>query len=261
MSVVAIGSLHGSPGATTLAIALAGHAATSGSSALVVEADPDGGTMAARLDLRLQPSFTDLAGAARSGIEPEHIWRFAQSLGGGLGAIIAHPSPDQMVAALRASGGHVGSSLPALEATVTVDLGRLRPSSPSLALAAGASRTVIVVRPELAEIMAVLHRVDALRSTGPLGLVLVGETPYGRRQVAEVTGLEVLGVVPDDAKAVRADPYAVGRARRATWPAAIAELCETLELGGAAPAQPPAVAVEPATTEDHGAARIEVEAI
>ena len=64
MTVIAVGSVHGSPGATTLALDLARLCARSpGREVLLIEADPDGGCLAARLDLAVKPgpvSYTHL---------------------------------------------------------------------------------------------------------------------------------------------------------------------------------------------------------
>ena len=62
---MAVGSISGSPGATSLAIDLA-RTCAGATPALLVEVDPDGGRLAARLDLPLRPGLTELAGAARS---------------------------------------------------------------------------------------------------------------------------------------------------------------------------------------------------
>jgi hypothetical protein len=62
---VAVVSVHGSPGTTTVARTLAAALGRPDRPCLLVEADPDGGVLAARHELRLQPSLTELVG--RSG--------------------------------------------------------------------------------------------------------------------------------------------------------------------------------------------------
>ena len=68
MSVVAIVGAKHSPGATTLAVALAS-AAPVDQRALVVEADPAGGDIAARAGMSLDPGLLTLAAAGRRGVD------------------------------------------------------------------------------------------------------------------------------------------------------------------------------------------------
>ncbi len=227
---IVVASLHGAPGASTLACALAGRVAADGRQTLLVEADPDGGVLAARLGLKLQPSLTDLAGAARSGIDPAGIWQFTQPLGRTLHVVVAHPCAEQTTAALRAAGAHLARALGELDDAVVIDVGRLRPGSPLMAVLEAADRVVIVVRPVLPQIMSVLHGVDWLVGRARLGLVLVGAKPYSPRQVSDVTGIEVLGSVVDDAVAVDADPFASSTKRRDAWSVGIAGLVDRLGL-------------------------------
>ena len=73
----------GSPGATTLALGLGSVWERPGRSAVVVEADPDGGVVAARLGLGHHPCLTELAVRARSGARTELVWDAAQVRPGG----------------------------------------------------------------------------------------------------------------------------------------------------------------------------------
>jgi MinD-like ATPase involved in chromosome partitioning or flagellar assembly len=193
MVVVAVASLRGSPGATSLALDLARLA---GSTSLLIEADPDGGCLAARLGLAARPGVTELAGAARTGIDPADLARFAQTSLHGVTVIVSHPAAEQVQAALRAAGAHVAAALRAVDGAVVVDVGRLRPGSPSLVLAEMAHAAVIVSPNSVDAIAAVVHRREILSRLPDVHLVLDSATPYRPSEIAANIGWPVWGVIP-----------------------------------------------------------------
>lgn len=193
MTVIAVGSIHGPCSTSTLALDLARMCA---GGALLIEADPDGGCLAARLDLAVRPGLTELAGAARGGIAADDLWRFAQPVGGGVGVIVAHPAAEQVNAALRAAVHHVGAALPRLGIDAVIDLGRLRPGSPALGFAALADRTIVLVDNCIESVIAVSHRTTLLTGLGDPLVVLGAAKPYGDTEVAQCCGQPVWGVIP-----------------------------------------------------------------
>lgn len=193
MSVIAIGSVHGAPGATTLALDLARLRAVD---SLVIEADPDGGSLAARLDLAVRPGLIELAGAARTGIAGDDLWRFAQPAPGGIAVIVAHPAAEQVQAALRAAVHHVGTALQTLDGDVLIDLGRLRPGSPALGFAALADTTVVVATNSVESVVGIHHRRQLLSGLGDVRLVLDHDSPYATAEIERTTGQAVWGSVP-----------------------------------------------------------------
>ena len=66
MTLVVVGSVAGSPGATRLAIGLAAAWPDAGRRRVVVEADPDGGRLGAELGVGVEPGLMALALAART---------------------------------------------------------------------------------------------------------------------------------------------------------------------------------------------------
>lgn len=209
MTLIAVGSVHGSPGTTTLALDLARLCArTPGCEVLLVEADPDGGCLAARLDLAVKPGMTELAGAARVAISTDDLWSYAQPTDLGVAVIVAHPAAEQVQAALRAAVNHVGAALRDAAGPVIVDVGRLRPGSPALALAALADRTLIVSANSVEAVVSLHHRAQLLRSVGDPLVVLSAATPYSSDEVAAACGQEVWGTVGRDT-------HRAGRRRRA----------------------------------------------
>jgi MinD-like ATPase involved in chromosome partitioning or flagellar assembly len=210
MSLIAVGSVRGAPGATTLAVALAAVWDRAGHAPFLVEADPDGGVLAARFGLGHHPSLTELGVRARSNLDLDDVWASAQALpaprsGDGVPVVVAHPSADQCQATLRSVGGRLGGLLDSLAThDVIVDVGRLRPGSPALALVEAATVVLVVLRPRLEDIDAVGQRITALNEGGHARLVVVGERPYPATDVAAALGVGVIGVIADDARSAAA---------------------------------------------------------
>jgi len=204
VSLIAVGSLRGAPGVTTLAVALATVWHRRGRVPLILEADPDGGVLAARFGLGHHPSLTDLGVRARAGLQPDDLWEAAQSLPGGVPVVVAHPSADQCQAALRTVGSRLAAVLDDLRHDVIADLGRLRPGTPSLALAEAADVVLLVLRPRLEDVAVAAQRITALNQGGRVRLVLVGERPYPAAEVAAALGVPVLGVIADDVRSATA---------------------------------------------------------
>jgi MinD-like ATPase involved in chromosome partitioning or flagellar assembly len=213
VALLAVGSNRGSPGCTVTALALATAWSGERTEPLVVEADPDGGVLAARAGLGIKPGLIELCGRARLTLTQEDVWSFAQELPGGLPVLVGHPAPEACHAALRAAGPRLAECLAALpERDAIVDVGRLRPGSPASAIVERADVLVVVARPTVEEISTVNHRAAALRDAGAV-LVLIGERPYPPGEVAAAIGLPVVGVLADDVRGARS--LATGASRRA----------------------------------------------
>lgn len=255
MPLIGFASLHGAPGTSTLALAVAHHwASHTGRAALFVEADPDGGVLAARHGLSLQPGLTELAGAARLGLAPAELARFIQSMSSGVPAIVAHPAAEQTSAALRTAAAHLATTLAEVpNADAVIDLGRLRPNSPAMALAAACDSVVLTVRCAAEDLVTLLTRLPAIERIVPVELALVGRAPYPVDEVRRTSGIESIHLVPLDESAVRSDPVGA-RGRRSGWSRAVSGLTAALarqidddrlsgDHGGLLPAEDLATAV------------------
>ena len=172
MTTTALLSVHGAPGATSLALGLAARSCAGGRPSLLLEADPAGGVLAARFDLELSPVLTDLAAAARRTLEHDEVLRFSQSAGPGIPVVVAHPSAEQTSAALRTSATAIGAALRAIDLNVFVDCGRWQPDSPAMGLVHAAQRIVVVMRPTLEQVVQVLHLSDWFPDNARIGVVL-----------------------------------------------------------------------------------------
>jgi hypothetical protein len=232
---------------TTAALTLGAVWPRPGRQPLLVEADPDGGVLAARYELAAHPNLTELAGRTRAGLRPTDAWDHAQMLPGGLGVVVAHPSAEQTHAALRTGAARIGEHLAQLGQTdVLLDAGRLSPSSPALALLAAASLVLVLVRPQLDELRALSQRLPALRETADVRIVLVGQRPYGSAEVAANLGVEVIGVLADD-PAGAATVNGSGRARHLGRRALVAS---SREVAAAVAARLDAAEAEPDEVAD-----------
>ena len=223
MTLIAVGTVNGSCGATTLAYDLAARA---GNGALLIEADPDGGCLAACLDVALKPGLMELAGAARTGIDADDVWRFAQTTRDGVAVVVAHPSAEQTNAALRAALGHVLAAVAGVDTIVVVDIGRIRPGSASLAAAASADHTIVVSNNSLEATVALAHRSQLLSACASPMVVLNTAQPYGVADVADATHQRVWGVI------AAARTQRQQRSRDAALDALLRDLCASSDGDG-----------------------------
>jgi hypothetical protein len=203
VTVYAFGSAKGSPGVTTTVAALAS-AWPADRGVLVVEADPGGGDLAARVELAADPGLVTLAAQGRRSLDVAALDTHTQELPGlrPARALLGVPSADQAHAALRAVRGRFPEVLGEVaDADVLVDCGRLDPASPALELVATADVAVIVTRPRLDHVQHVAARVMTLAADPPPLVLPVGDRPYGPGEIAAATGVGVLGVLADDGRA------------------------------------------------------------
>ena len=238
-------SLSASPGTTTTALAVA---ASARPTALVVEADPFGGTLAPRFGLGPRPGIATLA-AARRDHSPAAIRGHVQVLPGGLEVVVGLPSLAQSPA-LASAWDSISDGLRAMGGPVVIDAGRLLigPGAPS-ALIRRADVLAVVARPELAEIARLRAARDLLIELNPRpALVLVGERPYGPAEVGAACDMEVLGVIAHDPGAAALVGGSAGSARalrRSALARSAAALAQTLLARSAAGSHEEAPGDEP----------------
>jgi hypothetical protein len=178
---------------------------------LLVEAAEDGGALAARFGLPVEPGLTTLTAASRHGSNGDQpatlLAEHVQALPGTdrIDALVGPPSLEVAQALLRTAAGRLASLLDRAETDVLIDAGRL-PATPLAApLLEGADRLLLVVRPRVEELTALAHRLPHLSGLGPAPeLLLVGDRPYGPGEVAETLGVPVVGVLAHDPDAAEA---------------------------------------------------------
>lgn len=205
MSLVAVGSAHGSPGVTTTVLGLAAAwPAATGRDVLVVEADPDGGVLAARFnELSADKTLADVAVDIRRTFSVERVMESTRKLWGGVPVVVAPPSAERSHSALVACVERLAIGLSeSEEVDALVDVGRLTARSPCLPLVRDAGIAVLVTRPTFEDVAIVAPRVAELSAQGcEIGLVVVGEGPYPPAEVAATVGAALVGTVPADPRA------------------------------------------------------------
>jgi hypothetical protein len=171
--------------------------------AVVVEADPAGGDLAARFGLYQEPSLAGVAAAIRHGQHDGGLSRFVQRLP--LGAqLVVGPVGAQAaatVAALATGRGPEVLVAAGQRGPVIVDVGRLQGGSPALPLVRAAQTLLLVARPWLDA----LDTLDAWRPhllrlarRGDVRLVLVGAGQFRGGAVGRDIGMRVAGQLPTD---------------------------------------------------------------
>jgi hypothetical protein len=214
---VAFAAARSSPGVTTAMLACA---SVWPGAVLLVEAAEDGGAIAARFGLPVEPGLTTFAAASRhtsNGDGPatpldEHL----QALPGTdrIRVLVGPASLEPAQALLRTAAGRLAGLLEQTGTDVLIDAGRLPASPLAGPLLGSADRLLLVVRPRVEELTALAHRLPQLAGLGPTPeVLLVGERPYGPAEVADTLGVAVVGVLAHDPSAADA-LAAVGSPRR-----------------------------------------------
>ncbi|MEU7474337.1 chromosome partitioning protein [Lentzea sp. NPDC042327] len=192
-------SLKGSPGASTLAVAL-GTRWPEPVRPIVVEVDPAGGDVAARFQLPGSPGLVSLAAATRGNSDADLLAQHAHALASGLRIVPAPSDPAQSRAAFGALASSQFRPFRTPGVTLIVDAGRVDPDPTMLGLLRSADALVVVARPHddsLAHIAA--RGVQIQTWSRHAGLAIVGKG-YPAAQITEAFGLPVLTSIPDDAK-------------------------------------------------------------
>lgn len=194
--LLALCAAKGSPGATTLAVALARRAGELGRPALVVEADPAGADLAARLGQSPDPGLATLAATLRRGASldlAEHLQHLPGT--GAPAALLAGPGLA-LAGSLEAVHEPLAAALAATDLAI-VDLGRAVPESPAWrAYWPAASLRLCCLRPEVA---AVAHARVLLAMVEAAELAVIGSEPWPPSEVAEVLEAPLALALPEDA--------------------------------------------------------------
>jgi hypothetical protein len=241
MSMIALASAKGAPGVTTAAVALG---AVWPSRALVVEADPAGGDLAARFRLPSEPNLLSLGTVARRGdLGAAAVWAHVQELPRGL-EVLAGVRAAEQARALGRLWSLLPGALRELDADALLDCGRLSPGTVAEDLIRSADLVLLVVRPTVEGVLHLGYRLEALERMGVSAeIVLVGEHPFNRAKVQDALAANgvparVRGVLADDA---RATGMLAGQAGRERWLERVSPLIRSArgladDLAGSLPA-------------------------
>lgn len=199
--LIAVGSLAGSPGATTVAALLARHWPST-ESRFLIEANPDGGVLAARwherMGLSWTPGLVEVAGRIRGGGSLlEALAASAQPVGGGVEVVPALPGRAAVDAALRGLSDDALAGVAASDRIVVVDVGRLRSST--IGVVRRSRMTVIVCRPDLESAQLAMPQIAELRNSGAeVNVITVGDAPYSAEEFADAARVPYARSIPFD---------------------------------------------------------------
>jgi hypothetical protein len=202
---VAFASARSSPGVTTAAVACA---SVWPGPVLLMEASEDGGSLAARFGLALDPGVMSLAAASRHDPTAVEVADHVQPLPGTdsrVEVLVGPPATEPAQALWRSAGPRLGGLLDGVGRPVLIDAGRLSAAPAMAALLGSVDRLLLVARPRLDELQSLAHRLPTLRALAPsVELVLVGDRPYPPREVADTLSVRVAAVLADDVAAAEA---------------------------------------------------------
>lgn len=200
MTLICFASQKGSPGATLTALTIAATwPGIDEQRRVFVEADRAGGAVAHRYGLGTDPGLLTLAAAIRTD-NAANLWTHAQSIPGGLPAVVAPDAPVQVQATLSA-GSTLGSWLDERQVTAIADIGRLDAAGTSHPFLAHSSTIAVVVRPVAEQLQPATHTIRSLGlKPDRVGWVLVGDRPHGVAEVEATFGIPVLGVIAEDTR-------------------------------------------------------------
>lgn len=195
--LIVCASLSAAPGVSTLATGLA--VSWPGQPALLLEADPGGGVLAARFGLAQQPGLTSLAAQMRHGdLAASNLP--AQQLPVGCPVVVAPGAADTTCGAVAVLAQHAGK-LRELAPVVVADVGRLYVGSPATPLIAAADAVLLALPASTEYLDHVDARIPALREVAAwerLGVVVAGKSSYPMPEIADRLGVPVWGQLPRD---------------------------------------------------------------
>lgn len=203
MTVLAFAGVKHSPGVTTLALAVA---SAQPGPALIVEADPAGGDIAARAGLALDPGIVSLAAAARNGMSPDVLAANLQRLSDGVDLLAGPASPRQSTTALSAMAQPLADLFAHLNYDlIVVDVGRIDDPTLVLPLLGAADRVVLLLRATAEDVIAARSRIDELQRHACLvSIAVVGSGPFPVGEIAAALGMRAARSLPWDPRTARA---------------------------------------------------------
>jgi hypothetical protein len=146
--IIGVCSDKGSPGVTTLAVALG--LVWPGRPCLVMECDPSGGVLSFRMQhaelgglLQPEPTVASLAAMVRLGLPADGVLRFCQPTSLGV-AVVPGPLTAQRWVPVRGLWPQIAQELAAWPGTVIADLGRMQPGNAALPVAQAATAVLLL---------------------------------------------------------------------------------------------------------------------
>lgn len=203
MTIVAVCEAGGTAASTTTSLLLAALLPRQ-YPAFVAECDPSGGDIAAWAQLPAAPGWSSaVSGSDRNWTA---IAEHTQELPSGLRVMTSPARPSQARAAVREAATAFSALVSVMPDTVMIaDCGRVELDAPVWAHAS--QLTLLLLRQATVSAQATVARVDRTIEAlevlrGPcrqVGVVLIGGSPYPASEVSSALGVELFGVLPEDA--------------------------------------------------------------
>lgn len=195
--LVVVASVSGAPGASTTALGMA--ALWPERPALLVEADPGGGVVAARFGLAQEPGLASLA-AARHGGHSGGVAPYVQQMPLGLHVLVGPGAAETAAGAVSVLVGQ-GDAVARLAPVVVADVGRLYANSPAWGLLRFADAVVLVTSGSTEYLDHLDTRLPALRAVARpdfVGLAVCGRSAYNPTEISGRLGVPVWAQLPAD---------------------------------------------------------------
>ncbi len=236
MTIFAVTSSSGSPGVTCTAYGLA---VATGQilerTPLLIEADPSGGSMALRFQLDIERSLATFSGVASRGVEPGMLNEHASQLSG-VACLTAPSDPLLAQWALRRSASMLVEAMVADRQLTIADLGRFSAETPALPFASAARLVLLITRPTAEDAQSMLFAVRSLKQAGcRVGLLCLGDRPFHPLELADLAGVPLVAVLPDDpvmASALKGGSHSLPRFRRSSLWRSIVALAKVVLADG-----------------------------
>lgn len=232
--IVALGSVRGAPGVTswTMLLAAAWEQDSVDRGRVVLEADPDGGVLAARYGVGVDPGAITFAASHRRGVgESLEVAEHSRDLGSNVMLIPGTESADRAASMWRDAAPTTALAIAGnSHFDWFVDCGRFRPESPSLAFTDVAALTILVVGPMIEDLLQLPATLRLLRPrNGTVATLIVGKPAHGVQEIKDFLRIEHVFLAPSSRNlpAETAAILSTNRARRGwLWRSALTLVAE-----------------------------------
>ncbi len=231
-------STEGSPGASTTAIHMAAHWASSGQEALILEADPSGGSLSRQLGIQFTPGTASFIAAGAAVRKAELIDHSQDILFSNL-HVMPCPSSPMGTKGIIETFGEWASDLRTVAENgmaVIIDAGRISPQNAAEKLLANAAGVLVVARGDSVSSLKNLQLMkdtfggDASDGATPGCAVTIGDSPWGESEWESSCGLKLCGSIPDSSEISSDLSFLLGKPKRKhkIWQKAIGQIADKL---------------------------------
>ena len=248
-------STHGSPGASTTAMHLAAHWASTGREVLLIEADPAGGSLSHNLGIQFTPGSASFVASGLPALSNHLIDHAQDVLFENLHVMPAPASPAGAHGIFRTFANSAESlrTISENEIAVIIDGGRIITDTAGSDLTTGAAGVLVVCR-DNSQLSSLKLLKDVLAAgpdgDGPQGsAVTIGKSPMDEQEWRESYGLTFCGAIENVAD-MSADLSAfLNRSKRKSkkWRISLEQVGENLYPYAQPPASDPSRRLRPAT--------------